>query len=477
MWTMATVLLTIAVRGEITFGDAREMDGGFNPRLADLNGDGNLDVICPSIFGGTSIPDHRVVWFENDGELPPSFTRHTILEELGTTDIDTAHPTDLDGDGDIDIISVRKKELEWHESDGGQILSFQSRKIVEGVAGDVTAVDLNRDGDIDIVCSRYEDLGSDEANLTWFENNGGQPPGFNSNVVSNLTSYVDFSDVDGDGDIDLLSSSGNEGSVWRENDGSATLGFTRHLVSDDFGPIEAKTINDNAYPDIIAAQFLSIRGNGTEVSFSSEKFSPSNSELAYSTAGDLDLDEDVDIINCDAGVLYCYESNGSLMPTFEEHIIDLSTQGQLRTPTLGDLDIVIFRSSVARAGSGILLWYENLALPKPVSILNPNGTETFANGQSIQVAWRTGIETAGTAVGLGLWRDRDEKAAQLADAWNPEGHGVETIVLPALPTRRDYRIRAVSLWNPEFFDFSDAPFSILQGGRAGVPRVGWRLYP
>ncbi len=77
---------------------------------ADLDGDGDVDVLS------ASHGDDQVAWYENNGEQ--DFTTHVI-----TTQADGAQgviSADLDGDGDLDVISVSNRDdtIAWYENTG-----------------------------------------------------------------------------------------------------------------------------------------------------------------------------------------------------------------------------------------------------------------------------------------------------------------------------------------------------------------------
>jgi L-ascorbate metabolism protein UlaG (beta-lactamase superfamily) len=89
-------------------------DGAYDVHAADLDGDGDLDVLSAS-YG-----DDKITWYENDGEADPAFTPqagHVI-----TTKADGArsvHAADLDGDGDPDVLSASygDDKIAWYEND------------------------------------------------------------------------------------------------------------------------------------------------------------------------------------------------------------------------------------------------------------------------------------------------------------------------------------------------------------------------
>ncbi len=83
--------------------------------LADVNGDGSLDVICGSYSRGRRDKDGdvtrddglgRLGWFENPGDASKGWTRHDISRRVrGMFDKFVAR--DFDGDGDMDFAGTR----------------------------------------------------------------------------------------------------------------------------------------------------------------------------------------------------------------------------------------------------------------------------------------------------------------------------------------------------------------------------------
>ena len=82
-------------------------------------------------------------------------------------------------------------------------------------AESVFATDVDGDGDIDVLAALA--VGN---KIAWYENDGGSPPTFNERVVGYGASprSVIATDVDGDGDIDVLSASRLDDKIaWYEN--------------------------------------------------------------------------------------------------------------------------------------------------------------------------------------------------------------------------------------------------------------------
>ena len=71
-------------------------DGTRSVHAADVDGDGDLDVLS------ASPNDDKIAWYENDGN--ESFTEHVISTSAdGAMDV---YAADVDGDGDMDVLSA-----------------------------------------------------------------------------------------------------------------------------------------------------------------------------------------------------------------------------------------------------------------------------------------------------------------------------------------------------------------------------------
>ena len=122
-------------------------DNAHSVYAADVDGDGDVDVLS------ASHGDDMIAWYENDGNSPPAFASHVIA-----TDADGAasvYAADLDSDGDVDVLSASEfdNEIVWYENDGAASPSFTSRTVYTDAAGafSVYAADVNGDGDLDIL--------------------------------------------------------------------------------------------------------------------------------------------------------------------------------------------------------------------------------------------------------------------------------------------------------------------------------------
>ena len=128
-------------------------DGATNALVADVNGDGKMDVIASRGHG------RGLLWFEG-----PSFQKHDIDATLyGPHSLAIG---DIDGDGDVDLVTCAKDSyvVAWFENDGKG--AFRKHVLHENQAAyDIRLVDLDGDGDLDILVA-----GQESKNVVWFEN-------------------------------------------------------------------------------------------------------------------------------------------------------------------------------------------------------------------------------------------------------------------------------------------------------------------
>ena len=157
------------------------------------------------------------------GALPARGVEVPFTERVISTVADGARSvfaTDVDGDGDTDVLSASRfdDKIAWYESDGGTPPTFTERVIstTADAALSVFATDVDGDGDTDVLSAS-----ADDDKIAWYENVGGSPPTFTERVISTSaisTRSVFGTDMDGDSDIDVLSASFDADKIaWYEN--------------------------------------------------------------------------------------------------------------------------------------------------------------------------------------------------------------------------------------------------------------------
>jgi hypothetical protein len=185
------------------------------PAFADLDADGDLDLIAGERFG-------NIRYFENTGTAASPAFAASLQNPFGLLDFGyQAHPAlaDLDGDGDLDLlVGNNNATLFFLENTGtAQAPAFAAPVFNPFGLTDVGSYaapifkDLDADGDWDLI------VGERFGHAIYFQNTGtAQAPAFARNVQDpfGLADSGDFAspalaDLDGDGDLSYLA--GNQG--------------------------------------------------------------------------------------------------------------------------------------------------------------------------------------------------------------------------------------------------------------------------
>lgn len=246
--------------GNGTFAEAVDI-GTINcakrAEIADINGDGWLDVVVSSCHG-------PVNWYENVAGNIVNAPSHTMRSAPVSDAMHFFRLVDLDEDGDPDLLGGYLASqsypgtTSWWENTGNFSGSFGSEQVVnQDVGSSVASADVDGDGDREVIT--ISALGNQILYHENFHADNGSAV-FASGVVVNDLSLsprvVLTYDFDSDGDDDLVcgTSSGSGATVF-ENYGNGTFGSQTPFGSSTFyeWDMEIADVNGDGKEDLVIA--------------------------------------------------------------------------------------------------------------------------------------------------------------------------------------------------------------------------------
>jgi hypothetical protein len=132
--------------------------------VVDLDRDGDDDVLMThgdSFDDQILKPYHGIQWLENRGTYP--FTEHNLANMAG---VHRAQAADMDGDGDLDVVACALVSSEdpstrqlpavvWLEQVKPGIFERHTLEMALPLHATLDVGDLDRDGDVDIVVGNF----------------------------------------------------------------------------------------------------------------------------------------------------------------------------------------------------------------------------------------------------------------------------------------------------------------------------------
>ena len=264
----------------------------------DVDSDSLTDIL------GAAYDGKEIAWWHNDGGNPIQWTKQII--ESNFTDAHEIMAYDIDKDNDMDILGVSAglNTIAWFENNGNYPVQWTKHVVDSNFAGarSVDAGDLDGDGDVDLAGAA---LLSNE--ITWWRNDGGSPIEWTEFTINSNFTYshkVHIADIDLDDDLDILGTAYSAGVKWWRNDGGDTIVWEKQIVTGFNSAVIAWAVDinqDNDY-DIIS----SYQGSGRAILFNNEGNNTLNWDLQYIDVslagawplyyGDLNNDGDIDIV-------------------------------------------------------------------------------------------------------------------------------------------------------------------------------------
>lgn len=290
---------------------------------ADLDGDGDLDVISGSQA------DAKIAWYENDGL--GNFGPQEIIS-TNATSVHDVYATDLDDDGDMDVLAALfgSNMVVWYENTNGQGNFSNAKQIstLESAPYAIYPSDLDGDGDKDLLCAAWQGN-----RITWFENLDGQGNFGTARVISinaNAAQSVFAEDIDDDGDMDVLFTSLVDGKVaWHKNlDGLGDFGTEQIITLNANGAtcVYAADLDNNGSMDALStsedgkiAWYKNTDGQGT---FGPQEVLTTTNASTSVFGADMDGDGDNDVVS--GGVAIVWFENMHPLSVYENHHVGIS---------------------------------------------------------------------------------------------------------------------------------------------------------
>lgn len=306
-----------------------------------LNVDGvhiaNLDGINGNDIIATGFGNDKIVWFANDGSVGGGFGPEILIATLdGVGQVLTA---DINNDGNLDLIAVgyNANKVVWYEGNGTG--GFVSEQIIESGTlqpGAISIIDFDDDTDLDIVIG-YTGAGTIEVYYNQFFGSGTvswvkDPHQVDSGNQSLFV--VAFADIDDDGSLDIIKSdavgtatpTGNE-IAWFKKEGDGT--YTKTIIPTSINKpavVMVRDLNNDGYTDIIVSNgtlgspddiiWFESTGAGTYFSEATISLFSDQKQTYGFTVADFDGDGDLDIASVNYG--------GTELSWFENKLITLS---------------------------------------------------------------------------------------------------------------------------------------------------------
>ncbi len=430
------------------------LDQDLTANIADIDGDGDLDILS------ASYNSDYVQWWDNLDGTGLNWSYHPIGSIDGAR---SSYAGDIDGDGDLDVVGAAyfDDDVIWWENANGNGTNWIEHTVDDNFNG-VNAVyisDIDGDGDNDVIGGSWWN------GFKWWENIDGDGRFWNTYTVSG-TDYgvsVHCADVDSDGDIDVLgASTDNEKLFWCENEdsnGTSWIEHTMSLNSGDARDVNTIDIDSDGDIDIIGAIDHSImiwENDGTNNINDWNEYTSGNIGGTMSVYA-VDVNEDgwMDILSSiwSGTPISWWENDGTNdISNWLEHLVteEGGEFGSVKEACSGDFDSDGDWDVLGASYDSITWWEQHY----PTEILAPNGGEAWRIGTTHDIEWST---TADQTITLDLL-DGENLERTLAE--DIENSGILEWTIPNdIQPGQNYYIRCTIADGSEQ-DVSDVAFAI-----------------
>lgn len=296
-------------------------------QAGDMDLDGDLDIVA----GG----GYALFIYENDGNAR-GWTRYGNLDGTGQIGANGGVLYDVDADGDLDVVCAKfRSDLGWWENPGGPLSNstwtFRSLASENFYTHDVIVADLDKDGKVaEFVFNLIEDP---LLKIRWLRPGSDPRQPWESHTVESLRNHgqnnhagLDTGDIDRDGHVDIAYSNG-----WYEAPDDPTGTWVWHAVTNVSGISNSVMSDLDGDGDLDLVVSAGHHGNGiywlenppspTTTSWKQHTVDSSVLHPECLAVLDLDVDGDLDVVSCDLDFarwnqqvhnVYVFENSGTL---------------------------------------------------------------------------------------------------------------------------------------------------------------------
>ncbi len=343
--------------------NSNDVNGPRTIYAADIDGDGDMDMVS------ASNQDNKIAWYENTDGLG-TFGPQQLISN-GAIGPNTVIAADVDGDNDLDVLSASSFDatIAWYPNTDGAG-AFGAQQLISNqcqYAMWVAVADLDKDGDLDVVSASLAD-----DKIAWYENTDGAGTFGDQQIVSTQADaalFVQVADINHDGWIDIISASMQDGKVaWYQNMNGS--GFSaQNVITEQLNQpraVACADIDKDGDTDIAVASSgdntVSWYQNDGAGTFGAQNVIANDVTGAVSVAAvDIDKDGDQDIVACayNTNTVMWYENTNGLGAFGQRNVITNTAQGPNHL-YIADLNGDTKQDVAVACETGKkLVWYEN----------------------------------------------------------------------------------------------------------------------
>lgn len=250
-----------------------------SPALADLDNDGDLDLLTGDLYGS-------FYYQQNNGTATNPVFNAPQTNPFGLTSVGTytyySAPTfvDLDNDGDLDVISTEYYgDIKYYQNIGTASSPsfttpvtnpFSLTNIGSSTLSHPTFADIDNDGDLDMM------VGNSYGEVVYFQNIGNATtPNFallqtNPFSISPTGSWTTptFVDINNDNDFDLFIGDGSGNAKYHENTGTTSAANFAVEQINPFGLTQIGSYNKMTFKDLNGDGIIDMLAGDTNGDFS-----------------------------------------------------------------------------------------------------------------------------------------------------------------------------------------------------------------